>query len=94
MFSEDLQPLIDHKDSYGIETVLKTAEDISSEYTGVDEPEKIKFFIKDAIEDWGIKYVLLVGGLKSYIWGNPREHYNYGVKDWLVPVRYNNIFVF
>jgi acyl-CoA synthetase (AMP-forming)/AMP-acid ligase II len=46
---------------------------------------------KDALETWGVKYVLLVGGLKSLIWGNPRENINYGAKDWRVPVRYANL---
>jgi len=42
MFSEELQPLIDHKNSRGVQTVLKTTEDIYSEYAGRDAPEKIK----------------------------------------------------
>ena len=32
----------------------------------------------------------MVGGLKSLIYGNPREHQNYGSRDWRVPVRYTN----
>jgi hypothetical protein len=61
-FSEELQPLIAHKNSRGVQTILKTTEEIYGEYIGRDEPEKIKYFIKDAIENWGITYVLLVGG--------------------------------
>jgi len=87
-FSSDLQPLIDHKNSYGVETYLKTTEDIFSEYNHRDKPEEIKYFIKDTMEDDGVKYVLLVGGLKSLIWANPKEHENYGVKAWHVPVRF------
>ncbi|NIM97229.1 MAG: hypothetical protein GTO24_03805, partial [candidate division Zixibacteria bacterium] len=60
--SEELQPLIAHKNSRGVQTVLKTTEEIYAEYVGRDEPEKIKYFIKDAIETWGVDYVLLVGG--------------------------------
>ncbi len=59
--------------------------------SGVDKPEQIKYFIKDSLETWGVKYVLLVGGLKSLIWANPRENTNYGAKDWRVPVRYSNL---
>jgi len=76
-FSDTLQPLVDHKNSYGIDTVLKTVEDIYSEYSGRDKPEQIKYFIKDAFETWGIKYVLIVGGIKGQQF------------DWYVPVRYS-----
>ena len=44
-FSNDLQPLIVHKNSYGIQTTLKTTESIYNEYSGRDQPEKIKYFI-------------------------------------------------
>lgn len=91
-FSAALQPLVTHKNNHNISTLLKTTEDIYSEYSGVDKPEKIKYFIKDAIERWNITYVLLVGGLKSLIWANGRDDVNQGSKDWYVPVRYSNIF--
>ncbi len=92
-FSTDLQPLIDHKNNYGIQTTLKTTESIYDEYSGRDQPEKIKYFIKDAIENWNISYVLLVGGKKSLLFGN------WGIEGsrlsndelWHVPVRYNNL---
>ncbi len=90
-FSSDLQKLVDHKISVGIQTVLKTTEEISNEYSGVDEPEKIKYFIKDAMENDGAKYILLVGGLKSLIWAKPRDDINQGTRDWYVPVRYSNL---
>ncbi len=62
-FEQELQPLIDHKNSKGLNATFKTTEEIYSEYTeGRDEPEKIKLYIKDAIEKEGIHYVLLVGG--------------------------------
>ena len=91
-FEDDLERLVNHKNSYGVNSIIKTTDNIYNEYSGVDKPEQIKYFIKDAIETWDIKYVLLMGGLKSLIWGKPRDHPNYGAKDWLVPVRYNNIF--
>ena len=62
-FSDALQPLIDHKLSMGVNTTLKTTEEIYSEYDGYDHVEQIKYFIKDAIETWGIEYVLLVGSI-------------------------------
>jgi hypothetical protein len=90
-FSSALQPLIDHKNDHGVKTILKTTEDIYLEFNGRDKPEQIKYFIKYAKETWGITYVLLVGGLKSYIYADDRENKNEGSTDWNVPVRYTNI---
>ncbi|KYK22898.1 hypothetical protein AYK24_08250 [Thermoplasmatales archaeon SG8-52-4] len=75
-FSSQVQPLIDHKVSYGVQTFLKTTEDIYSEFSGRDDPEKIKYFIKSSLENNSIKYVLLLGGLID------------NTKEWYVPVRY------
>jgi hypothetical protein len=61
-FSGNLQPLIDHKNSVGIQTFLKTTEDIYDDYEGRDEAEQIKYFIKSAIEEYNVNYVLLIGG--------------------------------
>jgi len=67
----------------GVETTIKTVEDIYSEYTtGRDDPEKIKLFIYDAIDpdglNWGIDYVLLFGGRKgqSFNWYIPERRSN------------------
>lgn len=92
-FSDALQPLIDHKNSYGVNTFLKTVEEIYTEYPGVDEAEQIKYFIKDAIEQYNVKYVLLAGGLKSTLYAKPRDNKNIGVSGWHVPVRYSNLKV-
>ncbi|MCK4365910.1 MAG: hypothetical protein KAW45_07655 [Thermoplasmatales archaeon] len=64
-YSNELQPLINHKNSYGVETTLKTTEAIYSEYDAYDEAEEIKYFIMDAIEDWGITDVLLIGSINK-----------------------------
>jgi Peptidase family C25/Propeptide_C25 len=93
-FTSDLQSLVDHKNSIGVKTIMKTTDEIYTQYNGVDKPEKIKYFIKDSLETWGIKYVLLVGGLKSWIWANPKENANYGSKGWRLPVRYANLIDF
>jgi len=90
IFSSELQELTNHKNSFGMNTILKTTEDIYGEYSGVDKPEQIKYFIKDALDTWNIKYVLLVGGMKSFLWGTPRDDANQGTKDWHLPVRYSN----
>lgn len=90
-FSLDLQPLLEHKNTIGIRTFLKTTEEIYDEYNGVDKPEQIKYFIKDAKETWNVNYVLLVGGLNSIIYGKPRDDANQGSEDWYIPVRYTNL---
>jgi len=90
-FSGALQKLVDHKNDHGLSTELKTLEEIYSEYSGVDKPEQIKYFIKDAKETDNITYVLLVGGLKSYIYAKPRDDQNKGVSGWHLPVRYTNV---
>lgn len=78
-FSKNLQPLIDHKNTIGVQTIVLTTEDIYKDYTGRDNAEQIKYAIKDAKESWNISYVLLVGGLKFLGLG------------WHVPVRYSNL---
>ena len=91
-FSDELQPLIQHKIDHGIKTMFASTENIYKSTDGRDKPEKIKHFIKDAIEDLGIKYVLLVGGLKSLIHAKRRDNPNEGTQDWYVPVRYTNLY--
>jgi hypothetical protein len=60
-----LGPLVAHKNSHGIQTKLITLLNIYSETyfpsEGRDNQEKIKYFIKNAIEAWNITYVMLVG---------------------------------
>jgi len=90
-FSKALRSLVFHKNLHGVKTKLKSLESIYLTYSGRDNPEKIKYFIKDAKETWNVKYVLFVGGLKSYINANDREHINYGSRAWHFPVRYTNI---
>ena len=60
-FSSTLQPLIDHKKSVGIHTFLITTDEIYNEYNGRDHAEQIKYYIKQAIEQYDIDYVLLIG---------------------------------
>ena len=59
-FTDELQPLVDYKDQNEIPTIMVTLDDIPEQ--GVDKQEEdIKNYIKDAIETWGITYVILVG---------------------------------
>jgi len=69
-YVNELEDLIIHKNNIGINTKLVTLEEIfQSQYfplEGRDNQEKIKYFIKNAIEKWGITSVLLVGGYHSF----------------------------
>jgi hypothetical protein len=58
-FSSELQPLADFKNERNIKTIITTLDEIPSQ--GLDEQESIKYYIKDSIERWGIKYVILIG---------------------------------
>ena len=65
VFSNALQPLVTHKEKHGIGTKIVTIDEIyNSVYfpvDGRDDAEKIKYFIKDTLDLWGIHYVLLMG---------------------------------
>ncbi|MBS3748626.1 MAG: peptidase C25 [Candidatus Thermoplasmatota archaeon] len=77
VFSEEIQPLIEHKNNFGMRTYGKTLEEIYTEYSdGADDQEKIKLAIKDGIETNGITFVMLVGGIQGQS------------GDWYLPVRY------
>jgi hypothetical protein len=66
-FSDALQPLVEHKNNYGITTNLVTLNEIYENHyfpaNGRDDAEKIKYFLKNALESWGIRYVLFVGDI-------------------------------
>jgi hypothetical protein len=75
-YEAKLQQLVDHKNNVGINTMMKTVEEIYSEYpAGRDDAEKIKLFIFDMKETYNISYVLLAGGRKG------QTH------DWHIPSR-------
>jgi hypothetical protein len=62
-FTDTLQSLAAHKNNNGIRTIIKTLDEIYEEYDGRDQPEQIKYFIKDAVETWNVKYVFLAGDI-------------------------------
>ena len=84
-FKKSLQPLLNHKNKMGLSTTIVTLDIIYSSISeGFDEAEKVKYYIKQAKEEWNITYVLLVGGKKS----------QFSVKEeWWLPVRYVQVFV-
>ncbi|MCD6468214.1 MAG: hypothetical protein J7L32_02755 [Thermoplasmata archaeon] len=64
VFSDLLQPLVEHKEKYGLKTRLVTLDGIYASFNGRDKAEKVKYFIKYALDEWGVRYVLLVGDIK------------------------------
>lgn len=64
-FKNDLLPLVTHKQNRNISTALITLDEIydGTYFTkqGNDEQEMIKYFIKNAYDQWKTQYVLLVG---------------------------------
>ncbi len=81
-FERALQPLVKHKNKFGVTIKLVTLKEIyDKESNGRDEQEKIKYFIKNEIETSGIKYVLLVGGIKGQ------------TSKWNMPVRYSHVLI-
>jgi len=69
-YADELEELIVHKNNRGLKTKLVTLDEIyQSQYfpvEGRDSPEKIKYFIKNTIDEWGIDSVLLVGGYEAF----------------------------
>jgi hypothetical protein len=81
-FTNLLQPLVNHKNQHDIRTKIVSLEEVYNRgWYGRDKEEKIKYFIKDAIENWGIKYVLLVGGMKGQGF------------SWELPARYSHVLI-
>ena len=66
------QPLIDWRNDLGIPSTLVNLSYIYSNYGGVDNADKVRNFIVDAYNTWGIKYVGLGGDVDiippRYLW--------------------------
>lgn len=86
-----LLPLYFHKTRMGISTKMVTVESIYTKGFEGDKPEQIKRFIAESEENYNITYVLLVGGLKSYLNAEDEDNTNEGSIDWYIPVRYSNV---
>jgi hypothetical protein len=80
-YVKHLEPLVNHKIDNGIETKLHTVGETYHfmKLDGRDLQERIKYFIKTAIEKWDVKYVLLVGGIKGQ------------TETWDLPIRYSKV---
>lgn len=67
-FKIPLKLLERHKNKVGVKTKLFTLEEVYDQivsWKGRDKPEKIKYFIKSAFDEFHIKYVLLVGDFRK-----------------------------
>ena len=64
-FQSSIQPLTKHKEEFDLKLkIVNLQEIINSKYfkvKGRDIQEQIKYFIKNSIENWNVKYVLLLG---------------------------------
>jgi hypothetical protein len=73
-----LKPLVRHKNKMGVNTRLVELKEVYDRmfWQGRDKAEKIKYYIKNAIEYWGITHVLLVGGIKGQtsLWNLPARY--------------------
>jgi hypothetical protein len=68
-YLNSLHKLSIHKKHCGFDTKIVSLKEIyNNSYfpgKGRDNPEQIKYFIKNALENWKIRFVLLVGGAKQ-----------------------------
>ena len=68
-YSLEFIPLMQHKNTLGLPTAIVTLDEIvNGDYfpvQGRDDQEKIKYFIKQAIENWGTQYIILGGGAQD-----------------------------
>jgi hypothetical protein len=96
VFSTQIQRLINHKNNIGVLTFSKTTEEIYNQYNGVDKPEQIKYFIKDAVEQYGIKYVFLIGDIYHVPMRKTAVTWNYFgdlvVPDVITDLYYSDIY--
>ncbi|MEA3345087.1 MAG: C25 family cysteine peptidase [Chloroflexota bacterium] len=73
--SSSFQPLIDWKITKGLKARILTTEDIYANYSGTDNPDKIRNFIIDAYTTWAST-------------GHPLQYVLLGGDDEIIPVRY------
>ena len=66
-YVNSLQPLVTHKNNVGMTANLVTLDEVYNHIgsMGRDNAEKIKYYIKYAMETWGVSYVLLAGNFRQ-----------------------------
>ncbi|HEC76385.1 MAG TPA: hypothetical protein ENI33_03890 [Thermoplasmatales archaeon] len=81
---ECLIPLKEHKERHNIKTKIVSLNEIyTGKYfrvDGIDDAEKIKYFIKNSVEEWGAKYILLVGSVYKMPIRNAVYYWSSGYK--------------
>jgi peptidase C25-like protein len=65
-YQSTMSPFVLHKQKYGLEVYVETLDVIYDTYQGRDNAEKIKYFVKHAVEEWNTRYVLLIGDVKQF----------------------------
>ena len=60
-FASILQPLVDHRNSAGMQSEFVTLEWIYENYSGWDTQEQIRNYLKDSFLNRGLQYALLIG---------------------------------
>ncbi len=63
-FYSYLTEFANYKNSNNIRTKLVNLQEIPS--TGIDVQESIKYYIKDAVEKWNVRFVLLIGNATKF----------------------------
>lgn len=80
-FIRFLKPFAEHKNKLGVKTKIVGLDEVYKQSDGRDQQEKIKLYIKSAVENWGTRYVLLVGGVKGQ------------TSKWNLPARYSHVLI-
>ncbi len=75
-FVSNLQPLADWRTQMGLKGEVKTTTWIYSNYTGIDNPEKIRNFIIDQFQHHGLLFVVLAGDVAVVPVRNARISYS------------------
>lgn len=85
-FASNFQPLADWRTKMGLKAEVKTTNWIYSNYSGYDNPEKIRNFIIDQFRNHGLIFVLLAGDVAVVPVRNARisyQSYTYDMPcDW------------
>jgi len=77
------------KEELGFSVNIVTVSWIYNQYSGKDDPERIRNFLIDKYNEWEIKFVLIVGSIDSvpmrYCYPDPANHIS---NNWIVPTDY------
>jgi len=88
-YVDELAPLVEHKEQMGFKTKLVSMNEIYDEtYFDIpswshDDQETVKYFIYQAWTEWDVRYVLVVGGFRTFL--------GFNVPDQQFPIRYSHL---